>query len=129
MMNTIPIREWLSGQSEGLDLDLVRKMVIQPVLVPERKPDSDKTKRGLAYIQIRRIEWWDSERPNEISTLTVAGNPKLIIRLLAKYKRSNKPVSSPSSTNVESSSRPPKKNTEETWNSLARLQSSWLRER
>jgi hypothetical protein len=87
-MNTVPISEWLIGQNEGLDLDLVKKMVIRPVLIPV---GADKAKKCLNHIQITRIDWWDKKRPSETSTLTIAGDPKLMIHLLAKYKRSHKP--------------------------------------
>jgi hypothetical protein len=87
-MNTVPISEWVTAQSEGLDLDLVRKMIIRPVLIPV---GSDKTRKRLNHIEITHIEWWDKTRPSETTTPHIAGDPKLMIRILAEYRRDHTP--------------------------------------
>jgi hypothetical protein len=90
-MNKLPIYEWLSDGSEGLDLDLVKKMTIQLILKPDPAIGANKTRLYLIGVEVVLIEWWDSARTKESSTLTVMGMPKEIIRQLVQYKRSHKP--------------------------------------
>lgn len=91
MSNTIVLDGGLSDGGDEVDLDLVRKLVVNLVLVPDSMVGADTRKRYLTGVEVRRIEWWDKGKPIETVELAIYGKPREIIRRLVLYRRKNTP--------------------------------------
>jgi hypothetical protein len=93
MSNKLAIHEFLTNGSQEIDLDLVRKLIVCPVLKPDFVLGNigNKEPRHLTGVAVSRIEWWDKTKETPIiSPVNIVGDPKQIIHQLVKYKRSHK---------------------------------------
>ncbi|MGA2762980.1 MAG: hypothetical protein ABSG17_06415 [Spirochaetia bacterium] len=93
MSNKLAIHEFLTNGSQEIDLDLVKKLIVHPVLKPDFMLGNigKKEPRHITGVAVSRIEWWDKTKETPvISSVNIVGTPKQIIHQLVKYKRSHK---------------------------------------
>lgn len=80
----------LSDGADEVDLDFVRKLVIQPIFASDSLVSPSKKRRYLTGVELRRIEWWDKSKASEVVTFAIFGNPKEVIRNLVLYRKEHK---------------------------------------
>ena len=93
MSNKLAIHEFLTNGSQEIDLDLVKKLVVYPVLKPDFMLGNigKKEPRHITGVAVSRIEWWEKTKETPIiSSVNIVGTPKQIVHQLVKYKRSHK---------------------------------------